>query len=41
MREGGYTSALDGLVVQNMHLFNAGGECVRLRGKDHPPWWGH
>ncbi|CAM9258533.1 unnamed protein product, partial [Scytosiphon promiscuus] len=30
-REGGYTSALDGLVIRNMRLANAGSECVRLR----------
>ncbi|CAM9644683.1 unnamed protein product, partial [Hapterophycus canaliculatus] len=30
-RAGGYKSALDGLVIRNMRLVNAGGECVRLR----------
>ncbi|CAM9620810.1 unnamed protein product, partial [Scytosiphon promiscuus] len=30
-RSGGYRSALDGLVVRNMRLINAGGECVRLK----------
>ncbi|CAM9465330.1 unnamed protein product [Ectocarpus sp. 6 AP-2014] len=32
-RDGGYVSTLDGLVVRNMKLANAGGECIRLR--DH------
>ncbi|CAM9758388.1 unnamed protein product, partial [Ascophyllum nodosum] len=30
-RDGGYRSALDGLVVTNMVIKNAGGECIRLR----------
>lgn len=33
-RDGGYLSALDGLVVHDMLLMHAGGECLRLRGKD-------
>eukprot|EP00903_Cladosiphon_okamuranus_P020891 g19184.t1 len=33
MRDGGYLSALDGLVIHDMILKHAGGECVRLR--DH------
>ncbi|CAM9196305.1 unnamed protein product [Ectocarpus sp. 13 AM-2016] len=32
-RDGGYISTLDGLVIRNMKLANAGGECIRLR--DH------
>ncbi|CAN0114344.1 unnamed protein product, partial [Ectocarpus fasciculatus] len=32
-RDGGYVSALDGLVIRNMAIANAGGECIRLR--DH------
>ncbi|CAM9802332.1 unnamed protein product, partial [Ectocarpus fasciculatus] len=32
-RDGGYVSAIDGLVIRNMAIANAGGECVRLR--DH------
>jgi len=32
-RAGGYKSALDGLIIRNMHILNAGGECIRLRGK--------
>lgn len=31
MRDGGYLSAVDGLVVRNMIIRNAGGECMRLR----------
>ncbi|CAM9776684.1 unnamed protein product, partial [Laminaria digitata] len=30
-RDGGYKSALDGLIVRGMNIQNAGGECVRLR----------
>ncbi|CAN0109680.1 unnamed protein product, partial [Scytosiphon promiscuus] len=30
-RAGGYKSALDGLIMRNMRLVNAGGECIRLR----------
>lgn len=33
VRAGGYKSALDGLIIRNMHLLNAGSECVRLRGE--------
>ena len=32
-RSGGYKSALDGLIVRGMLIQNAGGECIRLRGK--------
>ncbi|CAM9718747.1 unnamed protein product, partial [Ectocarpus sp. 8 AP-2014] len=32
-RDGGYVSTLDGLVIRDMKLANAGGECIRLR--DH------
>lgn len=32
-RDGGYISAIDGLVIRNMAITNAGGECIRLRGK--------
>ncbi|CAB1121513.1 unnamed protein product [Ectocarpus sp. CCAP 1310/34] len=32
-RDGGYVSAIDGLVIRNMAVTNAGGECIRLR--DH------
>lgn len=32
-RGGSYKSALDGLIIRNMHIHNAGGECVRLRGE--------
>lgn len=32
-RDGGYKSALDGLIVRGMNIQNAGGECVRLRGE--------
>lgn len=35
LRDGGYLSTVDGVVVKNMLLKNAGGECIRLRGK-HP-----
>ena len=33
IRENGaeYESSLDGMVISNMHILNAGGECVRLR----------
>lgn len=36
-RSGGYKSALDGLVVKGMMIQNAGGECIRLRGKLYFP----
>ncbi|CAM9164263.1 unnamed protein product, partial [Ectocarpus sp. 12 AP-2014] len=32
-RDGGYVSGIDGLVIRNMAIANAGGECIRLRGK--------
>ncbi|CAM9851226.1 unnamed protein product [Ectocarpus fasciculatus] len=32
-RDGGYVSAIDGLVIRNIAIANAGGECIRLR--DH------
>lgn len=32
-RSGGYWSALDGLIVSNMAITTAGGECIRLRCK--------
>ncbi|CAN0407229.1 unnamed protein product, partial [Ectocarpus sp. 12 AP-2014] len=32
-RDGGYVSGIDGLVIRNMAIANAGGECIRLR--DH------
>ncbi|CAM9466770.1 unnamed protein product, partial [Ectocarpus sp. 4 AP-2014] len=32
-RDGGYVSAIDGLVIRHMAVTNAGGECIRLR--DH------
>ncbi|CAM9362597.1 unnamed protein product, partial [Hapterophycus canaliculatus] len=31
LRAGGYMSALDGLIIRNMRLVNAGSECIRLR----------
>ncbi|CAN0290810.1 unnamed protein product, partial [Ectocarpus sp. 4 AP-2014] len=32
-RDGSYVSGIDGLVIRNMAIANAGGECIRLR--DH------
>ena len=34
MRDGGYLSSLDGLVIRDMQVLHLGGECIRLRGKD-------
>lgn len=37
LRDGGYYSAVDGLIVRDMAIENAGGECIRLRCEWYPP----
>ncbi|CAM9412482.1 unnamed protein product [Scytosiphon promiscuus] len=32
MRDGGYLAAMDGLIIRDMKMETAGGECVRVRG---------
>lgn len=40
--DGDYLSALDGLIIRNMTVKNAGGECIRLRCESltHEEAWG-